>query len=131
MQLRQTKRIEVDIPVTIVTVLETVEASIVDITECGAQIHGLALPSGSRFRIEYRGETIFAICQWSEIDRMGIKFLFELVDGPLHERLMMARMSEPVDDMPADMPLMTPSRAPLAARTFARAMPGGSFGRRS
>ncbi|MBO9574706.1 MAG: PilZ domain-containing protein [Sphingobium sp.] len=127
---RQAKRIEVDIPVAIVTVLETTEGSIVDLTEQGAQIHGLGLPSGTRFQIEYRGQTIFALCRWSEIDRMGVKFLFELVDGPLHERLMMARMAQPVDDMPAGMPAMASAPAPLAARTFGRATLGGSFGRR-
>ena len=129
MQARQIKRIEVDIPITIATVLDTVEATIVDITERGAQIHGASLPSGTRCQIDYLGETIFAQCQWSEIDRMGIKFLFELVDGPLYERLIMARSSAPMDDMPGGMAIMA-SPTPLGARTFGRAAFGGSFGRR-
>jgi len=130
---RQFKRIEVELPVTVTTVLETMDASIVDLTEGGAQVTGCALPEGTRFHIEYMGQTLFAQVRWSEIDRMGIKFLFPLTDGPLHERLMIARATNLDGEGMAGISL---AMAPIhnggitrGARTFARVATGG-FGRR-
>jgi hypothetical protein len=130
---RQFKRIEVDIPVTVTTVLETMEASIVDLTEGGAQISGCALPEGTRFHIEYMGETLFSQVRWSEIDRMGVKFLFPLTDGLLYERLMVARSStldgEGLSGVSLAMAPIHNGGITRGARTFARVAPGG-FGRR-
>ena len=130
---RQYKRMEVELPVTVTTVLDNYDASIVDLTEGGALVTGCALAEGARFHIEYMGQTMFAQCRWSEIDRMGIKFLFPLTDGPLYERLMVARASQMYDDAPTGTTLaMAPihnGRITLGARTFARTGTAG-FGRR-
>lgn len=130
---RQHKRVEVEIPVTIVTVLEACDASIVDLTEVGAQVTGHSVPEGTRFQIEYMGQTLFAVCRWAEIDRMGIKFLFPLNDGPLYERLMVARASsfdgESMSGVSLAMAPIHNGRTTLGARTFSRVAVGG-FGRR-
>lgn len=131
---RQYKRMEVELPITITTVLEAHEASIVDLTEGGAQVTGCALEEGTRFQIEYMGQTLFAQCRWSEIDRMGVKFLFPLNEGPLYERLMIARASQIYGDPSTGTNLaMAPihnGRVTLGARTFGRVGTGG-FGRRN
>ncbi|HEY1124041.1 MAG TPA: PilZ domain-containing protein [Sphingobium sp.] len=131
---RQHKRIEVEIPVTVITVLESSEAFIVDLTENGAQITGHSVPEGTRFQVEYMGQTLFAQCRWAEIDRMGIKFLFPLTDGPLYERLLIARASsfesEGISGVSVAMAPIHNGRVTLGARTFSRVATGG-FGRRS
>ncbi|MCE7798809.1 PilZ domain-containing protein [Sphingobium sufflavum] len=87
---RKRARIVVDVSVTLTTVLDSVEARIIDLSEHGAQIVGAALPKNSKFQIEYQGQTIYAQCMWSEIDRMGVRFPFVMTDGPLHDILAMA-----------------------------------------
>ncbi len=131
---RQYKRMEVELPVTVTTVLEAFDASIVDMTEIGAQITGCSVPEGARFQIEYMGQTLFAQCRWAEIDRMGVKFLFPLTDGPLYERLQVSRAASLYDDAPSGVSL---AMAPIhngcttrGARTFVRVSAGG-FGRRN
>lgn len=88
---RRKVRTTVNIPVTITTVLDSLEGRIVDLTEEGAQIADISLPLGTKFHIEYQGQTIFCQCIWSEIDRMGARFPFDLVEGPLHEALLLAQ----------------------------------------
>lgn len=131
---RQHKRIEVEIPVTVITVLESSDASIVDLTEGGAQITGYSVPEGMRFQIEYMGQTLYAQCRWAEIDRMGVKFLFPLTDGPLYERLLVACASsfegEGIAGVSVAMAPIHNGRTTLGARTFSRVATGG-FGRRS
>ena len=120
---RQYKRMGVEIPVTVTTVLESFDVSLVDLSEGGALVTGCAVPEGTRFQIEYMGQTLYAQCRWSEIDRMGIKFLFPLVDGPLHERLQVARAASLYDDAPGIGLAMAPlqgGRTMLGARTFGR-----------
>jgi hypothetical protein len=130
---RQHKRIEVEIPVTVTTVIDAHEASIVDLTEGGALITGCSLPEGMRFQIEYMEQTLFAQVRWSEIDRMGIKFLFPMTEGALYERLQMALASQYYGDASSGTSLaMAPiqnGRVTLGARTFGRVATGG-FGRR-
>lgn len=130
---RQHKRIEVEIPVTVTTVIDAHEASIVDLTEGGALVTGCSLPEGTRFQIEYMDQTLFAQVRWSEIDRMGIKFLFPLTEGALYERLQMALASQYYGDASSGTTLaMAPvqnGRVTLGARTFGRVATGG-FGRR-
>lgn len=121
---RQT-RINVDIPVTITTVLDTFEGSIVDLTEDGALITECSLPEGTRFQIEYMGETIYAQCRWAEVDRMGVRFIFALEDGPLHQRLVMARSSQHAGSHADDAFHISQSR------TFMRLPTSNAFGRRS
>lgn len=88
---RNRERIVVDIPVTVTTVLDSLEASIVDLTEYGAQVVGAGLPAGKSFMLDYEGYSVFATVRWSEIDRMGVRFQFPLADGPLFEALELAR----------------------------------------
>ena len=133
-QIQRQKRFTVDIPVTVTTVLDSAEAAIVDLTEYGAQIMGCSLASGTRFQIEYMGQTVYAQCRWGEIDRMGVKFSFPLADGPLFERLMLARAMQ----MPGDAgslpqmayPTMGDRAGAPGGRGFGRAA-GGGFGRRN
>jgi hypothetical protein len=131
---RQIRRVEVEIPVTVSTVLETVEATIADLTEAGVQLHGISFPAGTRFQIDYLGQTLFAQCRWSEVDRLGAKFLFPLADGPLYERLQVARAAQGDEDNPTGTHLaMAPiqqGQTRLGARTFGRAGIGAQFGRR-
>ena len=118
----------------ITTVLDTADVGLTDLTEHGAQIVGCGLIPGTRFQIEYMGQTIFAQCRWAEIDRMGIKFSFPLTDGPLYERLMLSRALQ----MPAEAgataqmaySTMSDRSSAPAMRTFGRAAAGG-FGRRT
>ncbi|BAK65364.1 hypothetical protein SLG_06890 [Sphingobium sp. SYK-6] len=132
-QVERQRRIGVEIPVTITTVLDSLEAAIADMTEHGAQVIGCTLPAGTRFQIEYMGQTLYAQCRWAEVDRMGVKFSFPLTDGPLHERLMLARASQ----LPGEAPTGThlayePMQARLGGqglRPFGRAT--GGFGRRT
>ncbi len=133
---RQSQRLATDIPVTITTVLDSLEGIIVDISIHGAQIGGCGLAKGTRFQIEYMGQTVFAQCMWSEIDRMGVKFAFPLTEGPLFDRLQMALAKAPLQAVG-----FAPGSAGIAdgrpdgqgqPRGFGgpgRA-PGGGFGRR-
>lgn len=88
---RQHERISADIPVTIVSVFDRQEGRIVDISAGGALVVDASLPGKSRCQIEYQGQTVFATVMWSEEDRMGIRFPFSLVDGPLYEAIVAAR----------------------------------------
>ncbi|HEX7822617.1 MAG TPA: PilZ domain-containing protein [Sphingobium sp.] len=87
---RKRARIVVDIAVTLTTVLDSMDARIIDLSEHGAQIVGATMPRGGKFQIEYMGQTVYAQCMWSEIDRMGVRFPFAMIDGPLHDILLMA-----------------------------------------
>jgi len=127
---RKSRRIAVEIPVTLTTVLDSFDAVIVDLSTQGAQIAGCALGPGTRFHIEYMGQTIFALCRWSEVDRVGAQFSYPLVDGPLHDCLVAARgprhetETKPTISQPA---LVQQTRPVL--RSFGRAQMG--FGRRT
>lgn len=116
---------------TLTTVLDSLEAVIVDLSTQGAQIAGCALSPGTRFHIEYMGQTIYALCRWAEVDRVGAQFSYPLVDGPLHDCLVAARgPRQPMPDAVPAMPqaaLMQPMRP--AIRAFGRAQ--ASFGRRT
>lgn len=114
---RSRERIAVDIPVVVTTVLDSLEGAIVDLTEGGAQIVGCALPPRTQCQIDLDGYTVFGTVQWAEHDRMGIRFPYPLTDGPLFERLEMARA-------PRTAPPAMQSR-PVPAPTM------GGFGRRS
>ncbi|UZW55256.1 PilZ domain-containing protein [Sphingobium sp. JS3065] len=113
MQPRSRHRITVDIPVVVTTVLDSVEGMIVDLSEGGAQIMGCGLPVRSQCQIDYEGHVVFGTVQWSEEDRMGIRFPYELTEGPLFDRLEMSRAAR------------------LAATAYQPgARPAGGFGRR-
>ncbi len=130
----QRGRIDVEIPITVTTVLDSLEASIADLSERGAQITGCSVAAGTRFQIDYMGQTIFAQCRWAEIDRMGVQFLYPLVDGPLFERLMIASISQFPDETQSSSVLaysqMQMRSATGGSRAFGRASQAG-FGRRA
>ncbi len=129
MHVQRQGRIGVEIPVMVTTVLDSRDAAITNLTEHGAHIIGCAVAAGTRFQIEYRGQTLYAQCRWSGIDRMGIRFIFPLTDGPLYERLVIARATHYADDAPlaAGMAFApVGGRAPLSS---GRAQSG--FGRRA
>ena len=116
MQPRSRQRIAVDIPVVVTTVLDSLEGTIVDLSEGGAQIAGCGLPVRSQCQIDYDGQIVFATVQWSEEDRMGIRFPYELTDGPLFDRLEIARAARLA-------PTAFAPRSPAPR-------PAGGFGRR-
>ncbi|HTM95289.1 MAG TPA: PilZ domain-containing protein [Croceibacterium sp.] len=128
---RESQRLTVEIPVAITTVLESLDGVLVDLSAQGAQILGCALPRGTRFQFEYMGQTIFAQCMWSEIDRMGVKFAFPLAEGPLYDRLVVIPRSTGITGLlrsePAPEPLV---RSSAPTRVFGRA-PVAAFGRRA
>ncbi|MGE4411780.1 MAG: PilZ domain-containing protein [Sphingomonadales bacterium] len=87
------ERIPVDIEVVMTSVLAPAgEVRLRDLTEEGALIEGASLPQGTQFQIEYRGQTIFGSVIWAEHDRFGARFIFALSEGPLYERLEIARV---------------------------------------
>ena len=88
---RSRQRIIVDIDIVVTTVLDSLEGTIVDLSEGGALIRGCSLPVRSQCQIGFESQTVFATVQWSEPDRMGVRFPYELVDGPLFDMLEMAR----------------------------------------
>ncbi|WP_188237655.1 PilZ domain-containing protein [Sphingopyxis sp. LK2115] len=88
---RRHERTRVAIDVTVNGVLNFVEGRITDLSEGGAQIAGAAMPARSRCEIHYGGQVVYAVVMWSEVDRMGVHFPFELTHGPLYNALERAR----------------------------------------
>ena len=84
-------RTPVAIDVTVNGVLNHVEGRIGDLSEGGARIDGVSLPVRSRCEIHYGGEVVYAVVMWSEHDRMGVRFPYELTQGPLYNALDRAR----------------------------------------
>jgi PilZ domain len=103
---RKWERIVVDIPVTITTVLESGEGTIVDLSEHGLQITGYSLPKGTQFQVEYEGQTVYGVVAWSEYDRFGARLPFAMKDGPLYDRLTRSRVEHGMarTPHPAEMP---------------------------
>lgn len=116
------ERIPVDIEVVMTSVLAPAgEVRLRDLTEEGALIEGASLPQGTQFQIEYRGQTIYGNVIWAEHDRFGARFIFALSEGPLHERLEMARVHHHLR--------CTGKHAPMAGAKSALRAPA-PFGRR-
>ncbi|MEY4269589.1 MAG: hypothetical protein RLZZ58_805 [Pseudomonadota bacterium] len=109
---RRHDRLTTRIPVTISSVLDSVYGVITDLSEGGARIEGATLPEKSRCQIEYGGQTVYGTVMWAEVDRMGIRFPFELADGPLYDALEMARAGISAE------PLIAPGAS--VASTFGR-----------
>ncbi|HJS13337.1 PilZ domain-containing protein [Sphingopyxis sp.] len=85
------KRTTVSIDVTVNGVLNFVDGRITDLSEGGARIDGASMPARSRCEIHYGGQVTYAVVMWSEQDRMGVRFPYELTHGPLHNALKAAR----------------------------------------
>ncbi|HWJ68561.1 MAG TPA: PilZ domain-containing protein [Sphingobium sp.] len=130
-QVERQGRMGVDIPVTVISVLESTEAAIANLNEDGALIQGCALAVGARVQIDYRGQILYAHCRWAEIDRMGVKFVQPLADGPLFEQLLVARTPGETRTGTTVMPFpIIHARQQGGERSFGRALHGG-FGRRA
>ncbi|MGC4250285.1 MAG: PilZ domain-containing protein [Sphingobium sp.] len=120
---RARERITVEIPIIVTTVLDSLEGTIVDLSEGGAQVTGCSLPAKTQCQIDLDGHIVFGTVRWSEEDRMGIRFPYELTDGPLLEKLEMARAArrasmaayQPVYNRPSPTPY-----APLMHSGFGR-----------
>ena len=115
---RRHQRFETDLPVSMITVLESKEGRIIDLSAGGAQVVGASFPQGTRFHIDYMDQTVWAKVMWDEIDRMGIRFEYPLHSGPLFEAMNGARLM--FEDPPA---------RPYIGATLAR--PKVAFGRRA
>jgi hypothetical protein len=111
-QNRRHQRTAVSIDIKVVGILDTLDGTIADLSEGGALVTGCSLPARARCEIHYAGQIVYGLVMWSEIDRMGIRFPYELSDGPLHQLLVIARSHH----------------APRALNGTARAV--GGFGRR-
>ena len=85
------KRTPVSIDVTVNGILNFVDGRITDLSEGGARVDGASMPARSRCEIHYGGEVTYAVVMWSEFDRMGVRFPYELTHGALHKALQSAR----------------------------------------
>jgi hypothetical protein len=110
--LRDHKRTAVDLDIVVNGVLNHVGGRITDLSEGGARIDGASLPARSRCEIHFGGQTVYAVVMWSEFDRMGVRFPYELTHGPLHKALEAARRGA-VADTP---PVFLKHRAPVFGR---------------
>ncbi len=88
---RRFVRTPVQLEITASSVLESFSGVIADLSEGGALVLGGGLPARARCQLQYQGQTVYGTVMWSEIDRMGVRFPFELSDGPLAEALEAAR----------------------------------------
>ena len=115
---RSRERISVEIPIVVTTVLDSLQGVIVDLSEGGAQVTGCTLPPKSQCQIDLDGYSVFGTVRWSEQDRMGIRFPYELTEGPLFDKLAKAKAAR---------------RTPATFQPRPRAMTvgGGGFGRRA
>lgn len=96
-QPRRQARTPVALDVTVNGVLNFVDGQITDLSEGGARIDGASMPARSRCEIHYGGEVTYAVVMWSEFDRMGVRFPYELTHGPLYNALVRARSASMVD----------------------------------
>ena len=125
-QIQRQRRTEVDIPVTVTTVLDSMGATIADLTEQGALLKGCTLEAGARVQIDYLGQTIYAQCRWAEVDRTGVQFVYPLADGPLFEQLLTTRTGRlPGERSGGTVMPFRPAHARLPRRAFS------GFGRRA
>lgn len=118
---RSHERVLVDIPIVVTTVLDSLEGTVIDLSEGGAQIVGCTLPARAQCQIDLDGHIVFGTVRWSEVDRMGIRFPYQLAEGPLFDALETARRAQRV-------PVVFQARetGKLLAMT-----PVGGFGRRT
>jgi len=93
---RSHNRTPVAIDVTVNGVLNFVDGQITDLSAGGARIDGASMPARSRCEIHYAGEVTYAVVMWSEIDRMGVRFPYELTHGALYNALKRAQNASAV-----------------------------------
>ena len=109
---RNHKRTPVSIDVMVNGVLNFVDGQITDLSEGGARIDGVSMPARSRCEVHYAGEVTYAVVMWSEHDRMGIRFPYELTHGALYKALQSTRSAN--DNGMA--PVFLSQRAPVFGR---------------
>lgn len=90
------KRTPVSLDISVNGVLNFVDGRITDLSEGGARIDGASMPARSRCEIHYGGEVTYAVVMWSEFDRMGVRFPYELTHGALHRALKRAQTASMV-----------------------------------
>jgi hypothetical protein len=88
---RSHERISTEIAITVTTVLDSLDGVIVDLSEGGCQIVGCSLPPRSQCQVDMDGHIVFGTVRWAEEDRMGVRFPYELSEGPLYDALELAR----------------------------------------
>ena len=91
------KRTPVSIDVTVNGVLNFVDGRITDLSEGGARIDGASMPARSRCEVHFGGQVTYAVVMWSEFDRMGVRFPYELAHGPLYNALQRARNASMIE----------------------------------
>ncbi|HWW59046.1 MAG TPA: PilZ domain-containing protein [Sphingopyxis sp.] len=91
------KRTPVSIDVTVNGVLNFVDGRITDLSEGGARIDGASMPARSRCEVHFGGQVTYAVVMWSEFDRMGVRFPYELAHGPLYNALKRARNASMIE----------------------------------
>ena len=91
------KRTAVSLDITVNGVLNFVDGRITDLSEGGARIDGASMPARSRCEIHFGGEVTYAVVMWSEFDRMGVRFPYELTHGALYNALKRARMASMIE----------------------------------
>ncbi|WP_428627355.1 PilZ domain-containing protein [Sphingopyxis sp.] len=111
-QPRRQARTAVAIEVTVNGVLNFIDGQIADLSEGGARIDGASMPARSRCEIHYGGDVTYAVVMWSEVDRMGVRFPYELTHGPLYNALKRARNAMTIN--PAQ--IFLSNRAPTFGR---------------
>jgi hypothetical protein len=94
---RDHKRTAVSIDIAVNGVLNFVDGRISDLSEGGARIDGASMPARSRCEIHYGGGVTYAVVMWSEFDRMGVRFPYELTHGPLYNALKRARAASTIE----------------------------------
>ncbi len=94
---RGRKRTAVALDVSVNGVLNFLDGQITDLSEAGARIDGASMPARSRCEIHFGGQGVYAVVMWSEIDRMGVRFPYELTHGPLYASLKRARRAITID----------------------------------
>lgn len=129
--VRNRERIIVEIPVVVTTVLDSLEGMIVDLSEGGAQIVGCSLAPGTQCQIDFEDHTVFGAVRWSEEDRMGIRFPYEMSEGPLYDKLEAARAAQrptaPIRPAPPPRPAPPVHGGLIGGRGGFGSGPGGGF----
>jgi hypothetical protein len=87
---RVSERFACDIAVGACTTLENRPARVVDVSEHGAQVRiDEPYDAGTRIHLDVDGEFVWATVQWTEVDRIGVKFM-----SPLHPTHRLMRIVE-------------------------------------
>lgn len=95
---RRTNRIATRVDVVLATVLTRESATIIDISEGGAQVTGAVLAKGTRFMIEFGDDVVYGAVAWEEGDRMGVRFEHMFKAGPLYELVQRAKVLAGIEE---------------------------------